>query len=215
MSIFSHFQRRSPINELGKYDVSTTEINRLQQYIEQAEDHKLFRVNPRYLADKLDWSEERTLDVLIMSVAEYLWGLEWEAYCPACGNLLQRTEEFAALEPHQQCKMCHEEADIRLDEEVTPRVSVHERIRRLHPTRRENPDFRAHIDEKFGRLPALHLINRTLFREMLGTQVLPPNTSLGVQHLAIFFSDLKASTAMYQKSNPTKENVSCKKHQLC
>jgi len=199
MSFFSFFQRKSPISGLDQYDLSPNEINSLRQFVQLAGDHELFRVNPRYLAEKLDWREERTLDVLTMLVAEKLWGLEWEAYCPACGNLLQRTEEFSELESHHQCENCYEESEIRLDEEITPRASIRENTRRLRPHRRDDPDFRTNVDDELGRLPALQLINRNLFREMLGTQVLPPDHSLGVQHLAVFLSDLKGSTAMYQK----------------
>ena len=38
-----------------------------------------------------------------------------------------------------------------------------------------------------------------MFRETLGEQILPDHHSLGVQRLAVFFSDLVASTALYQR----------------
>ncbi len=198
MAIFPHWQRHAAFQHL-RHDAHTAEdVAHFQQFARKAHDHELYRANPRYLAQKMGWTEGHTLDFLILAVEEGLLDFEWEVYCPVCGALLQRTHEFHRLESHQHCEMCHNDADIRLDEEITPRVSAQNMLRRLHPSRRDRADFRAQVDESLGRLPALHLVNRSLFREKLGSQVLPNNHSLGVQHLVVFFSDLKQSTQLYQ-----------------
>ncbi len=184
---------------LQNYDLAHEDINHLAQFVQHAADHELFRVNPRFLAGRLGWSDAFTLDVLTMAVAENLWSLEWEVYCPACGHLMQRDAELGELAAQQQCEMCDAQADIHLDEEVTPRLSVRDSWQRLKVSQDDAQQFRAQVDAEYGRTPALHLINRPYFREKLGIQVLPPDHSLGVQHLAVFFSDLKASTRMYQK----------------
>lgn len=198
MVIFPRWQRNAAFQRLQKNPHAAKDVTHFQKFIRQAQDYELYRVNPRYIAQQLGWAETQTLDFLILAVGEGLLAFEWEVYCPACGALLQRTHEFQHLESHQNCEMCHNEAEIRLDEEITPRVSAQNRLRKLHPARRNQANFHAQVDETLGRLPALHLVNRSLFREKLGVQVLPDNYSLGVQHLAVFFSDLKASTQLYQ-----------------
>lgn len=198
MAIFPRWRRNAAFQRLQQNPGAAKAVAHFQQFVRQAQDHELYRVNPRYLAQQLSWAETQTLDFLILAVGEGLLAFEWEVYCPACGARLQSTREFQQLESHQHCEMCLNEAEIRLDEEITPRVSAQTRLRKLSPARRDQADFRAQVDESLGRLPALHLINRSLFREKLGAQVLPDNHSLGVQHLAVFFSDLKASTQLYQ-----------------
>lgn len=198
MAIFPFWQHKSIAKTLQGEDLPDDILKQWDQFSQEAKEHELYRVNPRYLAKKLGWSEARTLDVLSLSVAKELWKLEWDVYCPACNHILQRAESMADLERQQYCPYCQQETHIHLDEQVTPRASIAEAVRRLHPTRRDDDDFRAQVDEDLGHLPALRLINRRLFREKLGTEVLPPNHSIGVAHLAVFFSDLKASTKIYQ-----------------
>lgn len=195
MSIWS--QKKS-ISALEKYGLPKDKLTQWQQWIRCAQDHELYRVNPRYLAHALNWSEALTLDVLTASVAENFWQIEWDVHCSSCDNLLQRADNLSKLQSHQHCEMCHGEVEIHLDEEVTPRVSVLADLRRLRATRRDDPAFHEQVDQEQGRLPALNLINRNLFRELLSAQTLPCDSSLGVQHMAVFFSDLKASTTLYQ-----------------
>lgn len=199
MGLFSFLNRgKKSIQQLNKYDLHAEYLKGWETFIRNAKDHELYRINPRYLAEKLDWSEKQVLDVLTLSTAEELWVLEWESHCGACGNLVQSVSELSHLHSHQKCSACGGEGEIRLDREVSARASIDEGVRQLDRVRRDDPTFRERIDESLGRLPSLHLINRPLFRELLGEQVLPPNQSLGVQNLSIFFSDLKQSTRLYQ-----------------
>jgi class 3 adenylate cyclase len=199
MSIFPFLTRNPrPLERLRKYNLPTSEIEHLKQFINRAADRELFKSNPRYLAEILGWDAGRTLDVLTLSAAEQLWKLEWEAWCPGCGGRLQETESLGEMHSHQKCN-CGWEGEIVLDQEVTVSASLDEQVRRLRPGLQDDKGFRNEIDARLGRVSALNLVNRPLFREVLGEQTLPGNQSLGVEHLAIFFSDLKGSTALYQR----------------
>ena len=200
MGLFSFLNRnQKSIQQLRKYDFPGGQLEDWDAFIRNAKDHELYRVNPLYLAEKLGWSEQQVLDILALSTAEDLWSLQWDSHCGACGYLVQSASELSHLHSHQKCPACGGEGEIQLDQEVIARASVDEGLRPLDRGRRDDPDFREQVDEKFGRLPSLHLINRPLFRTLLGEQVLPPNQSLGVQNLSIFFSDLKQSTRLYQR----------------
>ncbi|GAB4531587.1 MAG: adenylate/guanylate cyclase domain-containing protein [Anaerolineales bacterium] len=187
------------LNQLEKYPLAARSLARFRQFIAAAAPHELYRVNPRYLAEKLAWGQNETLDMLTYAAAEDLWRLHWEAYCPACGGLLDSTEHLGDLQAHQHCQACNWRGAIALDQEVIVDASLNEQVRRLPRRERENPAFQRAVEERLGRMPALALINRPLFRELLGDQTLPPNQALGVQRLVIFFSDLKGSTAMYER----------------
>ena len=200
MKLFSFLNRQNqPLQRLAKYDLPQSDLRLWNDFVRQAEGRELYRVNPRYLAEKLNWNEQQVLDLLTISTAEDLWALEWDSHCGACGHLVQSAAELGHLHSHQVCQMCGAEGDIQLDQEVVARASVTDTWRRLDDDKADDPDFRDQVDEKLGRLPSLHLINRPLFRQMLGEQTLPPNQSLGVSNMAVFFSDLKASTLLYQR----------------
>ncbi len=187
------------LNRLQKYPSASRYLPRFRQFIAAAAPHELYRVNPRYLAERLDWQQNEVLDVLTYAAAESLWQLHWEAYCPDCGGLLESGEHLGDLHGHQHCEACNWSGDIALDRQVTVDASLCDTVRRLPAGRRENEAFRREVETRLGRMPALALINRPLFRELLGDQTLPPNRALGVQRLVIFFSDLKGSTAMYER----------------
>lgn len=200
MGLFSFLNRsQKSIQQLNKYDFPVEQLQGWDAFVRNANDHELYRINPLYLAEKLGWSEQQVLDVLTLSTAENLWSLEWDSHCGACGNLVQSATELSHLHSPQECQACGSEGEIQLDREVIARASIDDGLRRLDRDRRDDSDFREQVDKKLGRLPSLHLINRPLFRELLGEQVLPPNQSLGVQNLSIFFSDLKQSTRLYQR----------------
>jgi class 3 adenylate cyclase len=200
MGFFSFLNRgNKSIQQLSKYDFPTENLQGWETFLRNADDRELYRINPLYLADKLGWSEQQVLDVLTISAAEELWTLEWESHCGACGNLVQSASELSHLHSPQKCRACGGEGEIQLDREVSARASIDKGVRRTDRSRRDDADFREQIDKELGKLPSLHLINRPVFRELLGEQVLPPNQSLGVQNLSIFFSDLKQSTRLYQR----------------
>lgn len=177
---------------------SQEEITAWKDYIRGAEERELYQLNPRYIANKLDWTETKTLDMLIHSAVEDLWDISWEVYCPECDHLTQHAQNLGDVERFQWCEMCQAEGEVHLDDQITPRATISQDVQRISPSAQEDVAFRRNIDETLGRLPALHLVNRPSFREQLGAQVLPPNRSLGIQNLAVFFSDLKSSTELYQ-----------------
>jgi class 3 adenylate cyclase len=200
VNLFSFLNRKQKFTQqLEKYDIPPERLRNWAKFVENADDRELFRVNPLYLAEKLNWNEQHVLDMLTVSTAENLWNLAWDSHCEACGNLVQSAAELGDLQSHQKCQACGAEGDIQLDQAVIARASIDDGWRRLDRTHRDDPEFREQVDERLGRVPSLHLINRPLFRQVLGEQVLPPNQSLGVQNLAVFFSDLKKSTELYQR----------------
>lgn len=187
------------LDVLKRYGFQEADIAAWKQWLRSAEDRELYQVNPRYLAEVLRWPLERTLDALTAAIAEELWHLHWEVWCPVCGAALEADDHLGEVAAHVHCPQCQAESDVMLDQAVSVSMTVDSRLRRLRPARRDDPAFRQEVNARLGRLPALYLINRPLFRQVLGEQILPPAHSLGVDHLAVFFSDLKSSTLLYQR----------------
>lgn len=196
--LFRRLQNQT-LSRLKKYPAAIPHLPAWQAFIERARPYELYRINPLYLGEKLGWLPNLTLDMLTYAVAENLWRLHWEARCPSCGGLLQQGEHLGELHGKQTCNHCGWEGEISLDREVTVDVSISPQVRSLPAEQRENPAFQQDVAKRLGHLSALALINRPLFREMLGVQTLPSDQSLGVERLVIFFSDLKGSTALYER----------------
>ncbi|RME07175.1 MAG: adenylate/guanylate cyclase domain-containing protein [Anaerolineae bacterium] len=193
---------------LAAHGFPQQQIRRFRQFLRKTHHALLQRTNPRLFARELGWSEAYTLDFLTAAVAEGICALEWEAYCPVCGDLLQRARHLEQLHSHLRCESCHNETDLLLDEEVTPRVS----LRRLFPPPGDTAARRSDLDAALGRLPAVAWVSRPLFRQLLGEEVLPPNRSLGIGHLAVFFSDLKESTRLYRSLGDARAYALVRRH---
>jgi len=184
---------------LARHGFDQTATHTLRDAIVHAADHQLYQANPRALAERLGRDERTTLTLLVAAVAEGVFTLDWHVTCPHCqqpGRMVPTLDGLARVE---QCPHCGQTFDARLDAEISVTVSVTEAIRRLHPARRDDPDYRASVNARLGRVPALALINIPTFRELVTSQILPEGQSLGVRRLAIFFSDLRGSTALYHR----------------
>ena len=119
MKLFSFLNRSSDaLGRLVPYGLPTRHLRAWGEFMRTADDRELFRVNPLYLAEQLGWSEQQILDMLTVSTAESLWNLEWDAYCAACGHMMQNVLELKELHAHQRCEMCGGESDINLDHET-------------------------------------------------------------------------------------------------
>ena len=192
------------LNKLGKYaDLPGSDVQAFKQFVQTAPDYELYRVNPAYMAQRLGWNLPKTLDLLTLAANEQLVQMEWQTFCPSCSYGLAACDQLHEVHDSANCP-CGWHGDVYLDQEVRLLATLSDQVRSLDPLRREPQEFRQ--QQEFGMQPvsALMLVNRPLFRELLGEQTLPGNRSLGVQHLAIFFSDLKSSTAMYQRLGDTR-----------
>jgi class 3 adenylate cyclase len=188
---------------LARYGFNQATIAALRDAIAQAADYELYQANPRALAERLGRDEHPTLTLLVAAVAEGMFTLDWHVTCPHCQQPGRTAPTLDRLAPVDQCPHCGHTFDARLDAEISVTVSVTEAIRRLHPARRDDPGYRASVNARLGPMPALALINIPPFRELVTSQILPEGQSLGVRRLAIFFSDLRGSTALYHRLGDT------------
>ncbi len=202
MEVLSHFLPQKglkALNRLEKRGFSPTVIAALSNFIAQAGDHELYQANPRYWAERLGLDERTTLTLIVAGVAEGLFDLDWQTVCPICKYYGRTASSLGGVTQLHYCDNCDHNFDAYLDEEIVVAVSVNETLRRLSPTRRLDPVFRELVNARFGRVPALALINVPTFRELVSQQALPEGQWLGVKRLTICFSDLRGSTALYHQ----------------
>ncbi len=202
MHLFNRASARNglkALERLKRHGFGETMLTRLSEFIAQATDHELYQANPRYWADRLGLDERTTLTLIVAGVAEGLFDLNWQTVCPICKYYARTASTLGGVTQLHYCDTCDHNFDAYLDEEIVVAVSVGDTLRHLSPARRLDPVFRDLVNARYGRVPALALINIPTFHELVSHQTLPEGQWLGVKRLTIFFSDLRGSTALYHK----------------
>ena len=201
MSLLNLFSsaRKPDVSRLARHGFASATVEALSQFISRAADRELYQANPRYWAEQLGLDERTMLALIVAGVQEGLFELNWQTVCPICKYYARTSESLGGITQLHYCENCDHNFDAYLDEEIIVTVSVTEALRPLSPTQRVDPIFRDWINAHYGRVPALALIHLPAFQELIAQQTLPEGQSLGVKRLAVFFSDLRGSTALYHK----------------
>ena len=197
--ILDRLHQPNLLERLGQRGIDESQIAALRSFITRAADREVYRANPRLWAERLGLDERDALALIVAGAAEAVLDLTWQTTCPVCRYYGRAAQSLGGLVGLHECAQCDHRYEATLDEDAFVTVSVSDEVRRLSPTRRDDPVFRTVVDARYGPVSALALINTPAFRELLAQQALPEGQSLGVKRLAIFFSDLRCSTAFYQK----------------
>lgn len=199
MNLSGKFSRQPAwLDGLRQRGISQEQVAALRQFISQAANHELYQANPRYLAERLRLPEREALHLLVTAVAEGLFTLGWQTTCPACGASGEIAQNLAEVDSQAQCHFCHFQFAPHLDDEISVTVTA-TAVLRPSGKQHDDPAFRADVDARLGKTPALALINVPGFRQLIFNQTVPEGQWLGVKQLVIFFSDLRQSTAFYHR----------------
>lgn len=153
------------------------------------------RLNPKWLARRLGIPERELLGALAHAVRGGLVELRWEVYCPVCGR---SPGEFGSLEEahgNVECTACESCFDLHLDRDVRVSFSATERVRRLRGGGAPSPLK----DDTGPATRGLDLLLVPSFWELFSGDAPADDESLRVGRVAILFTDLRGSTAMYQE----------------
>lgn len=184
--------KEAPDPRVPSESPNPTLMRRLRDYLLQAGAPNV-RLYPGWLAKKLQVHERDLLCALAYGVRDGMVELHWEVYCPFCAL---KPEEFGTLkEAHSQieCVACETEFDLYLDRDVRVTFSATERIRRERSE--ESVPMPLERDEVPTR--GLDLLLVPTFWELFAGDAPAVDESLSIARVAILFTDLKGSTAMY------------------
>jgi class 3 adenylate cyclase len=204
--MFQLFSRRpgfqSAVAGLERYDIAPDLRAHLAAFLHDSPDREVFHFNPRALAGRMSLAERATLKLLLDALYEGIVTLHWEIRCPACGSIDHRSASLNQLHHQFQCPVCQTVSSPRLDDEVRVTFSPHPRLRPLPPGA-DDPAFRAQIDNQFGPVPGQALLVLPDFQKLFPQERLLPDESLEVARVAVLFTDLAGSTALYaQRGDP-------------
>jgi class 3 adenylate cyclase len=184
---------------LARYPFSPATLDRLRAYLTTAPPADLNAIQAEDLMARLDLDEQTTLELLATAVHEGLLDLHWDVYCPACQGNGASWDSLQQAVQAATCPHCQTSFDVHADDEIVVRFSLNPRYGRGRFRRLPPPAGRAAA----SRITGLDLLNVQAFRDLLTGQVLPAHESLRVSRVAILFTDLRGSTALYaQKGDP-------------
>lgn len=168
-------------------------LARLREYL-FSPDEPDAHLNPKWLAVKFQIGERELLDALAYAVLNGMVDLHWEVFCPACGA---RPAEFSSLKEahsHIDCPGCGNDFDLHLDRDVRVTFSATESLRR---TRGDKSISLPIESDDHTPTRGLDLLLAPAFRKLFSGEAPALNESLRIGRVAMLFTDLRGSTAIY------------------
>lgn len=184
---------------LAAYGIEPSAQQRLATFLQEQDSRWLYHANPRAIAQRLNLTEAATLRLLVMALKQGIVTLNWEIQCPKCNKIDLSPKQLSDLGTQHYCPACHQVHLTHGDDQVRVTFSIDERLRKL-PKNANDPRFRAEIDARFGVVSGHRLLTTQTFRDLFPRETIPPNQSLLIRRVAILFTDLAGSTALYSRN---------------
>lgn len=193
------FRRRPDIHgevaKLERYGIDEATCTRLANWL-AGPAREIFRANPRLIAERIGLPERQVIRVLLHALTLGLVTLRWELRCPACGTVDPFADSLEQLHSSHDCPACRTNYRLDADDNVRVTFSADERLRPLD-TGADDPVFRAEVDARHGIVTGHCLLTIQAFRDLFPNQTMPPSESMLIRRVAILFTDLAGSTALY------------------
>jgi class 3 adenylate cyclase len=202
------FLRREPgiaeaIARLGKYAYAPELLSRLATYLRGLPAPQLDHIPPTDLGHALGLDEQATLELLVTAVHEGLCDLYWTAHCAQCNKTAGEWAHLAGARHETDCAGCGTRLELTLDQNLHVRFALNRRYRTGRLSVPAPARAQPLITPVAGTVTGLDLLSLQVFRDLLAGEVLLPDESLRVTRVALLFSDLRGSTALYaRKGDP-------------
>lgn len=186
---------------------------KLLSWIEVAGDADLIRINVYELAGKLRYERRALLELFTDLVFRGLFDLNWEFHCPYCNGITGRHKHLSEATGESACTVCKIRTPFtnELDGNVEVTFSPVERLYQFPAAfiERMTAEMIAQIDAGTLLMPAIYVhgidcIQLPSFREKFGNEVLSRNESLSIKQICVMFTDIKGSTALYERLGDAK-----------
>lgn len=120
------------IEALGRTNQFTaSELAGLRDFVEQAPEEALFRVNPLTYAAERGVANHRAIDLFVHASRAGIFDLGWNVLCYGCGGYLQSGQALSDLLAHTRCAVCDLDFEATLDDTVEVSFTVAPAIRSI------------------------------------------------------------------------------------
>jgi class 3 adenylate cyclase len=212
------------VQKLAKYNFDADEVRAFAAYIDNASEVELYRINPRRVAAKAEIDLRRALEIAALGVREGILDLIWSVNCAGCNGEICSFDNLSETPPEKEltCPACQMHNTIAADHQLRVTFTLHPSLRKLNlpslqpagltDSALANPEEflklftpeQTRLQESLMQLSLEHppvtgldLMHIQLFRDFFKDQLLPVHISLNVTRVALIFTDLRGSTAMY------------------
>ncbi len=170
---------------------------KLLAYLQTAEEQAVYHAYPRHIATRLKLAHRTVLRLLTQAMLRGEAVLHWEIGCPHCGRIQHYAPSLTEASDAFVCAVCSTAFTPHLDDEVLISFSAHPSLRPLSPAA-DQPDYRQRIAAEYKSTTGHELLTVRAFRDWAKDQPLTAE-SLEVRRMAVWFSDLAGSTALYAR----------------
>jgi class 3 adenylate cyclase len=202
----SNSDLESKLGEFRRLVPDAGVVSRWRNFLADAPDDALRRINAYALAAGWQRAGREVLTELIYATRVGLTALNWDVVCPGCGTW-NRHDRLGTVCALQSCCGCGGSFDVSFDQAVEVTFTIHPGVRALGPPASQQA-------AAAGRPYVTGLDCATLpaFREFFGSEILSHNESLQVRDVAILFTDIKGSTALYNRLGDARAYNAVRRH---
>ncbi len=182
--------------------------DQVQDLISNGPIESLFHIDVYGLANSWNVERVKLLNLFLRGVQAGVFSIHWEFHCPSCGGVAKESLGLDTAKSGDYCGICKLDFKNALDDNIEVMFSISEEIRTIpdeisagymkqmmHSLKHEN---KFHW-QKNTVIRGIDCINNQVFREIFDGDILPLDQSLDVKQVSILFTDIKGSTAMYEK----------------
>ncbi|MCD4732687.1 adenylate/guanylate cyclase domain-containing protein [bacterium] len=173
-------------------------VDWLGGWLKEATPEMLARINPRTIAAKTEADLHYLLHLLIGAVKAGVLDLHWEHYCPHCKGQAHHEDSLKNIKADNYCPACKVDFENVIDHNVVISFSLN--LALCDAPLPEPPMMM--LDNEQVR--AVELFTLQAFRELFPNDVLPADQSLQVRDISLMFTDLRGSTALYERLGDSK-----------
>jgi class 3 adenylate cyclase len=142
----------------------------LESFVRTASDEELVRINPVAFALSHGIDEAALIDLFLHGRKVGLLRMEWQYVCPGCDDIVESFQSLTSATAHFFCQVCSADREADLSE---------------------------FIEITFSAGPQL-LSNQT-FLDLFESETIVAAEGLAVKRLALLFTDIQGSTALYDR----------------
>lgn len=202
-------QYKEMLYGVGNWDF----VHEIEKIIDFGEDEELFHINIYKLADEWGVSRRSILDFFLNGVKVGLFDIQWEFHCPGCGGVARETIKLSETKSEDHCPGCDIDFKNSLDENVEIFFNINDGVRTIpNGVKSRYNEFIMHDithSKKFEwknqyTISGLDAISNPVFASLFGNDTIPFDQSLEIKHSTILFTDIKGSTAMYERLGDSK-----------
>ncbi|WP_187759704.1 adenylate/guanylate cyclase domain-containing protein [Thiospirochaeta perfilievii] len=198
----------------SELDFNSDEYSRFKEWERVAKIEDVYQINLLELSESLNIDSQRMLKSFITMAKNELLDISWEYHCPSCNGVAEVHNHLAEVSKSSSCKMCQVDFYNILDENIGVAFTPSEEFIKIPKKFLEGLEkmrkmaINGSSDQKMevvsmlkgktfvSGLDCLHIEE---FRDLFDDDNLPFDESLMIKNISILFTDVKGSTALYNR----------------